>query len=325
MLAMRGLLCLGFLLSLKALTKLFLNETSVGEDFWSELGVWPLPLPLRAVLILAAVSAVALVWMGPAEALGPETSERAMHLVYFFASAAGALALVYRVFPGYVYTGYLCRHCAFAVFAANPLLAFGCYLLFAVGIHLAECSHAPSGWPRRALRVVLATNLALGTVMSFLWIWVQVNSAIIFPPNGCDVLPVLEREPFQGSSFITNVYSVPITISTRAWAYFCPIPATLDALQGGDKVGRGDGGPYLWLADKDDPKYTAPSYLLLIADRSLPTLLKARQMRGERHNVSSLPIVEWVETRGATLGHQVVARDPGADDSWVIIKLNWEE
>ncbi|HEX3729642.1 MAG TPA: hypothetical protein VHV47_07545, partial [Opitutaceae bacterium] len=247
------------------------RDTLLQSDFR---GSWLAVFPERwsqvvegAVFFGAALFGLAAAWSGSARLF--RAKGRIVHLAALSGCVLGAYAIVYRIFTGYVFSGYLNRQAPFLVFWTDVLLGASIYLIV-------SAARAQS----RAARLG-ATALAAG--FALLWGTAQARYVSAVPPTNYHFLKLLAKPPYRDHSFVTNTYAAPLANQTHSWAY-------------PDKTiftGRVRLGPhgfeierdltYLWFADRDtNPAYAKPDFGMLIAQPSsiAETLLWTLERQG---------------------------------------------
>lgn len=217
-----------------------------------------------AFLVLVTALALLLAGTGNAAVLGHATG-RVAGLVPVIICGALAYGVTYRIFTGYVYSGYLHRFVPLTVFLTAPILGLALYLLWhAARQALVRLRPAAAG--RRPLGF-LAAALALIAVGFFIAQWTawQFAYAGIVPPDAYSFLQRLEQKPYRGHSLVTNVYPAPMAARMGSWGYSDPsFPSgSLTLGPDGFKVERDL--KYLWFADRDtNPAYLKPDFAITV-------------------------------------------------------------
>lgn len=212
------------------------------------------------------VTALALVFAGAGNAtVFSHSTGRVSGLLPVLLCGTIAYGVTYRLFTGYVYSGYLHRFVPLTVFLAVPVLGLALYLLWqgarkALDVLQSEHTHG------RTLRL-LAAALAVAAVVAFVAEWVawQVTYARIAPPTAYSFLQRLEKAPYRGHSLVTNVYPAPLVARMGTWGY-------ADASFGSGSLTLGPAGfkverdlKYLWFADRDtNPAYLKPDFAITV-------------------------------------------------------------
>ena len=256
-------------------------------------------------------------------------------LFLFVIAGVVAAVTVFRLFPGYVVSGYLERYCPLTIYLHLVPLAAAFYILARVSLNslkaLAAASRAlplttrspekPAGSePRKApgQHLFLSVGaLLLLCLLSWYWLMLQAGWIARHDPRAT-MLKELQKPQYQGASFVVNTYAAPIAFITKGWAYFDPQlgKSELRKLEGGFYLRRDF--RYLWLADKrSNTKYFEPDYFVCWTHRQLLDPVVGGDV------CQDLQIV--AEARGGTslLGHREVSRDESGRDAWSIVKLNW--
>jgi len=189
------------------------------------------------------------------------------------ACAVAAYALTFRLFTGYVLSGYLHR--------LVPLLVFVTDLLLALPLWLAWRQFQPAGadrilpWCGRAAAVIVLVGMLAQ------WFTIQAGALRLVPPDSYAFLKLLGKAPAHRRSVVTNTYPAPMVARAGSWGYadtsLFSGQLTLDA--GGFKVERDL--KYLWFADREtNLDYLKPD-LALTLDHP-PNIGEARQREADR-------------------------------------------
>lgn len=203
-------------------------------------------------LFLIAALALACATTGNTRVLGHATA-RAAGVLPLLLCGLAAYTLTYRIFTGYIYSGYLHRFV--------PLPVFLTVLLLGLVLHLLAETLRP-----RARR--LTSWLGLAGLLGFAGYWVilQATYARVAPADAYYFLPQLERAPFKGRSLVTNTYPAAMAARTGSWGYADTsiFSGTLQLTPRGFEVERNLN--YLWLADRDtNPAYLKPDLAIFYA------------------------------------------------------------
>ncbi|HVT73238.1 MAG TPA: fibronectin type III domain-containing protein [Lacunisphaera sp.] len=213
-------------------------------------------------------------------------------LLTLFLGALAAYALTYRIFTGYVFSGYLNRLVPMLVFVTDAMLALAFYLGAQAVAHHGSAlvgglpaSGAPDPRTDTASRagwrwIPALAGLAYCGILAVQWAGVQAEALRLVPPDSYSFLSRLEREPYRGRSVVTNVYPAPIAARTGSWGYAdTTIFSGLLALApSGFQVERDL--KYLWFADRDtNPDYLRPD--LALAFVPTPNVAEARARAAE--------------------------------------------
>lgn len=234
-----------------------------------------------------------------------------------------AYAIVYRVFTGYIYSGYLNRQAPFLVFWTDIVLAGALYLV----VETTRRAFADS-WNAQAPAALPLSGSVLLLSFAAAWFTLQLSYLIVVPPDSQAFLKLLSKRPFRGSSFVVNSYAAPEAEETHAWAY-----AETSLFSGRVRLGP-DGyqvehdRQYLWFADAESNKsYLKPDYGLLIDQpASIEQALKAFTSRSpwDKHPIAfeSTGIVQRTqEPLQPFLRHKLVRTD---GVSYSIVKFDWD-
>ncbi len=243
--------------------------------------------PLLISISLLGLSVTAL---GPGHLLGRLRGARLAGVLSFLVCGVVAYAATYRIFTGYIFSGYLHRFVPLTVFLIAPVLGLALYLGFQAALRtfpLAYQSWASvlqSARTRRqmtasrhrawsALGLTSALNRTLPalcvagvlTGLAASWTLLQATYVRIAPPDNYAFLQRLEKKPFKGHSFVSNTYPAPMAARMGQWGYADTtlFSGTLTLGPDGFKVEREL--KYLWFADRDNnPAYLKPDFALTV-------------------------------------------------------------
>lgn len=253
----------------------------------------------------------------------------------FLITGLVAFLVVYKLAPGYVHSGYLELHAPLVVFHVDSLFATSLFILLSAGRAAYHKLRTACSLRQAALVKAWGTQPAfqlvgsLGLAGYFLvyWMGLQVGYIQLFP-NDCFAFMKMFREaPYRGSSFVVNTYAAPIFTFTGQWAYYDPEigKGKLTLTPDGFTVGRDLRA--LWFADRNRlPDYLKPDYFLCIARRSVSSV-SARLSSGglPGSGCGDVEIVKQASLNTATiLRHRLVDQDDSPDDSWAVVKLDWD-
>ena len=311
-----------------------------------------LPESVARSLVLVAVGlSGALIVGGPRRALSTQSHRMLRACSVYLACAFAAYTITYLLSPGYVYSGYLVRFAPMPVFITDVTLAFAAVLVVGfvarawsylrrAGRHqsyaTASGSTSATAHGIRALAVcgVVAGCAAL-FVSSVFWLQIQHTYLGLLPPDHNAFLQQLADPPYAGASFAVNNYAAPEAMFTGQWAYFDPKiqSGQVTLTDSGYVLGR-DMDSYLWLADKrTNPDYLEPTYFACVVQQDLGAVVDRLTNPGlpgfcPRLGVPGQPPVSVNgDTTGPSTGWtpktEIVARDPGPDGWWEIMKLDW--
>jgi hypothetical protein len=169
-------------------------------------------------------------------------------------------ALTYRIFTGYIYSGYLNRQAPFLVFATDILLAGALYMVLEM-TRRRLASALSDGTP--AILAIAGSALMLFFIGT--WTTMQLAYLIVVPPTGEPFLKLLSHAPFHGHSFVMNDYPASVAEKTRAWAYDDPTITSGQVKLTPDGFVVEHNTQYLWFADAEQNKsYLKPEFGLLV-------------------------------------------------------------
>jgi hypothetical protein len=325
-------------------------DMSVNVPVWQAHG-W-LTGSFLGTWVLAGTGCIgfAMIILGPAQVLGRTRSRQLLQLLPLILAVAVAFAVTYRIFTGYIYSGYLYRQTPFLVFASDFVLGAGLFIIACATRQLAwrhrgdlatvraNLGYLPSLWrrvrdhKRRAMlerHSVRAIPVALTLVpllaMSFAWVSTQWLFFKKVPPTNYRFLAKLKEPPFKGASFAVNTYAAPVAMTTGSWAYF---ESTL--FSGALRLGaHGWQVPhdhqYLWFADRGSnlAAYLQPDYALTIVQPAGVQESLARDPNVEKGNAAET--TNLFKRASACvqpfLHHRVVASDKS---HFSIVKFDWD-
>lgn len=213
--------------------------------------------------------------LGAAQLFWPVHGERdsTRHLMIFFVIALVAYAFTYRIFTGYVFSGYLHRLVPLLVFATDLVLALGVILLL-----------SPLGQWRSSSRLQqgrAALSFCLLTVVLGQWVALQLQALRIAPPDAYQFLRVLDEPRFRHRSLVSNTYPAPMAARTKSWGYADTVLVNgyLTLTPEGFQVDRDT--KYRWFADaQTNPAYPWPDLAILV--RETPNIYEAARFIAER-------------------------------------------
>ncbi|MSU47381.1 MAG: hypothetical protein EXS42_09750 [Lacunisphaera sp.] len=292
---------------------------------------WPDPLPPAGswigygaenlLLIGTCVWGLSAALLGTTHLLGTSRSSRLLSLPALILCGVAAYGGTYRLFTGYVYSGYLHRQIPMAVFLTSLLLALGIYLIVRPLLRVARPR------PSAALPRLLSTGLS--GLLLLQWLSIQTRWMHIAPPDKYAFLSVLEQPPYRGHSIVSTTYPAPMAARTGSWGYADPsLFSGLVRLTANGYVAERD-LKYLWFADRDtNAAYLKPNFAVTVIDT--PNIAVAEQLQREQTAAgdAALPLAESLglvqrshPLRQAFLNHRVVYSD-GHHIS--IVKLDWD-
>ena len=227
----------------------------------------------KPLLVLFTGLALACAVLGRTAVLG-RWGGRNTGLLSFLLCSVLAYALTYRLFTGYIYSGYLHRFVPLPVFLTAPLLGLMFYTLAQAaweGLRRAALHrrHTPTGdgfaSPAFRLLPAVLSGLALAAGLAH-WALLQATYARIAPADNYAFLSQLEQTPFKGRSLVTNGYPAPMAARTGSWAYADTsiFSGRVTLTSQGYEVERDF--KYLWLADREtNPEYRRPAFVLNVS------------------------------------------------------------
>lgn len=231
-----------------------------------------------------AVLGLSCVVLGNHHMLGRERAPRVGPLGVFLLCGVLAYAVTYRLFTGYIYSGYLHRQVPLLVFLTSLLLGLALYVAL-----------RPALAPRRAIAARLPQRLAGGFALLLVLRWLQLQATWIeaAPPDSYKFLSLFDRAPFHGRSFVSTTYPAPMAARSGAWGYADPsqFSGLVRLTDRGFETDRDL--KYLWFADRDtNPAYLKPDYAVTIIQT--PNIAVAVQLGRERANAApgTLPLAE---------------------------------
>ena len=320
---------------------------------WSEmLSPWRIPWVPVGVIVVAAASAVALILFGAERVLGQDRKRNLPGMLKYLGCGLVAYAITYKLFPGYIFSGYLVRYVPFPFFLIAPLLAAaffvllktGCFalrhfyvrvrsssLFFKVREHTCWRNQIAEVWSfiRGSGGIAVATFFVACLVIFIASYWIHMQAAYIrlLPPTQLTFIKKLARPPYRGASFVTSNYAAPVALMTGQWAYqgeAWVVP------QGEGFTIRRD-TRYLWMADKDtNPDYERPEYFLYRMFPGYHTILwnllaRSGNWQGSESSCLNHELVRLAESLDRPgLRHKLVDRDDSPLGSWAIVKIDWD-
>jgi hypothetical protein len=267
-------------------------------------------------------------------------------------AALGAYMVVYRLSPGYVFSGYRFRLAPFTVYATCLVLAAAWYpVLLAVRHGMRKLGRArrlgilrrsrgsaaahgarPARWWRMGGPILAC---AVGLSFAGYWAALQVAYIRMFPPDYFGPLfTLLQRPPYAGRSMVLDGYPGAPAWFTGEWAYMdFKLPLAERDAEG--RLRRDDG--MMWLADRaTNPEYRRPDYYLCM---NIQTLTSASMEISERRlgtqGVGGCEAREIVRlARSARPSDQDPALELAEFDTaglssvgyarWALVRLRWQ-
>lgn len=226
----------------------------------------------KPLLVLLTGLALACAVLGRSTLLGHWGGRSAGLLPYLLCGTL-AYAATYRLFTGYIYSGYLHRFVPLPVFLAAPLLGLMLYALAQAARHglrraALRRRNAPAagGVATRALHLLPAALAGAALAGCFAhWTLLQATYARIAPADSYAFLARLDDPSLKGRSVVTNVYPAPMAARTGSWGYSDTslFSGTLRLTPRGFEVERDL--KYLWFADRDtNPAYLKPALAVTV-------------------------------------------------------------
>lgn len=273
------------------------------QPFWAEIiDSWFL-MGLKHLALFGAVGlAVIMILKGTSKVLGRLNNQSLPGLPRYLICGLLAYGLVYVIFTGYTYSGYLRRFAPFFVFFINVLISLAVYValktVFPAGRRAIlrgrswlfrrkgnsfggaqsrniRPEYFESMIPKRFLVVigrsvsVFISSLLITSLSLFLlvyWFSMQLTYLELFPPDHFSFLKNLKEPRYQGASFASSGYAAPIAATTGNWAYIDPSIGSgkIDLTSSGFEFQQDLTNPgYRWFADKkQNPTYRRPDYYL---------------------------------------------------------------
>lgn len=320
---------------------LWLNSPSLFDwnpaSFWRAAG-WPGGCWQVVGLVGTTLAAIVLLAVGPG-IVSRQATRAARRFLLFLGAGCLAYGLTYRVFTGYVYSGYLNRQAPFLVFLSDPLLALVLYL----PLSILAVSWTRWRWSRRLvgparLRLGLASIAAalaggwIALALTLGWLRLQREYFRAMPPDRYEFVKQLAHPPFLGASFVVNTYAAPMAVETESWAYMEPamFDGNIHLTRSGFQLDRED--TYKWLSDlATNHAYEKPAYALIIKPTGWSSMLADYLYK---HGAGP-PQARLDQTYGllrkasqpfsSFLHHQLVETDPDHDrDAFAIVRLDWD-
>jgi hypothetical protein len=245
---------------------------------WSDWG-----LPSQFILPGAMLLALSLAGPGSGQLLGSARAARLARLPLFLLCGLLAYAATYRLFTGYVYSGYLHRLVPMLVFLTDLLLALAIYAAIRPLDRFFHRRPAPGlpADPSLPRAVTLLFSLLLSALLVMQWFRLQAGYATVVPPDSYSFLSRLEKPPFKGRSLVSNTYPAPMAARTGAWGYADTsiFSGRVTLTPRGFETERDL--KYLWFADREtNPAYLKPDLAITVIQT--PNLSVAMQLKRER-------------------------------------------
>lgn len=329
-------------------------DSALQEQWLATPGSWALPVMEKTILLASTGLALTCAVVGRAQLLGRLRCQQLTSLLPFLLCAIAAYAATYRLFTGYIYSGYLHRFVPMPVFISALLLGLLLYiiartlqrnarrakravvdsvsslrcLLHAAGNRQRE--QAVSELATRLVRIVpFALCFAAFAGLFAYWALLQATYARIAPADNYAFLSQLEQTPFKGRSLVTNGYPAPIAARTGSWAYADTsiFSGRVTLTPKGYEVERDL--KYLWFADRDtNPEYQRPAFALTVteAPNFSEALKRYREWQsdppGVLPRVENTSLFKRARDRFQPFMHHQVAATDGRRYS--IVQLDWD-
>jgi hypothetical protein len=267
-------------------------------------------------------------------------------------AALGAYVVVYRLSPGYIFSGYRFRLAPFTVYATCLVLAAAWYPVWLAIVHgIGKFTRARRLARRRSVGPVVAgpvrrtpwwrmggPALACAVGLCFAGDWIAIQSAYVrlLPPDYFGPLfAKLQRPPYVGRSMVLDGYPGAPAWFTGEWAYM-DFKLPLAERDADGRLRRDDG--MMWFADREtNPAYRRPDYYLCMHIQSLTTVsIEIAERRLGTAGIGGCEHRAIVElARSATPAGQ----DPGLELAefdteglttfgyarWAIVRLHWRD
>lgn len=270
---------------------------------------WSTWRPIGGLLAVGfALLALSCSVLGNAQMLGRVRSIRLSRLPVFMLCGLLAYAAAYRVFTGYIFSGYLDRQVPLLVFLSDMLLALALYLAIAPLGRVARARkwhlRSPTQNFSSAGLVALGAGVAILTVSQ--WATLQAVYLGIAPPDAYAFLSVLDQPRFKGLSLVASTYPAPMAARTGSWGY-----ADTSVFSGNITLTpRGFESErnldYLWMADAaTNPVYLKPDLAVYVVQT--PSIAVALQLKQERDHAEP-DVRPLTESTGLVQGAQPLQR-----------------
>ena len=290
------------------------------------------PVLQAAFILFVTALAVALAVGNRAELLGPDIDASLRRLIAFILTGVLAYSVIFFLSPGYVYTAYRFRYAPLTVFHTMVVFALPLYVLASIA-RRAALRKATLGLASSPLACMAGASLLIGV-----WYWLVMQSVYLslIPPDSMSVFRTLSQPPFEGKSFIANVYSAPIAAATGKWAYLHESARLGVLVENGGKLELPRDETYMWFADKKtNPAYAKPAYFICVTTPSMPL---ARDLLLYRAGTAAAPagcekhrLVELAHSRSANVypALRLVSQDAKPNlapeyKRWAILELGWD-
>ncbi len=296
------------------------NESS-GTLWRAALGLPPPAWLGGAAYAVACALALVLAIRGTRRVLGPETGLGgllALSLCVFAAYGA-----VYRVFTGYIFSGYLNRQAPFLVFLTDIVLGGALYVVLESTLRAAAAAAA-----RRAPAFLAVAGTFLLLLFAVAWATMQASYLVVVPPDGEPFLKLLSRAPFRGATFVASDYPAPVSEKTHAWAYADSSIFSGQVALGRDGFSVEHDTHYLWFADAlQNSAYLEPEYGILINQPASisEALTKFTQRAAQHEHAIAFDTVGIIKRTQEPLQPFLVEKLAATDGrAYSIVKFDWD-
>lgn len=307
----------------------------------------------RYIVLASTALGMTLAGIGDAQLLGRLRAQRLTGLLPYLLCTVVAYFVTYRVFTGYVYSGYLYRFVPLPVFITVTVIG----LIFYATVRILQRTtrkglRALTGLPSAVFRLFvgsehqprhqIATDLmsrlvaALPLILTFCllvglaaqWGILQTSYLRIIPPDNYAFLARLENPPFQGHSLVSNTYPAPMAARMGKWGY-----ADTSIFSGrvrldphGYQIERDL--KYLWFADRDtNPDYLRPDFAINVSEAPNFDEALNRYLRWQDGGDTSPTVENTGLFKRATNPFQAFLRDRVVTTDgrhFSAIKLDWD-
>lgn len=269
----------------------------------------------------AALVGLTCALVGTSQVFGAAPPRRRARIVFLVLGGVAAYAVTYRIFTGYVYSGYLHRMVPLFVFVTDILLAVAVVAFFKPLFHRQRVP-SKNRWPSWIMA-------AAGVLVIFQWISFQFAALRVAPPDSYAFLKVLDEPRFRGASIVSNGYPAPMAARTNSWGYADPalFSGTLTLTRHGYEVERDL--KYLWFADRDtNPDYLKPDLAIFVVQTPNVESAVAQLQQREEQSPFALPAPETpgLVRRSRPLAQSLLRHTFIASDQRhaSIVQLDWD-
>jgi hypothetical protein len=304
------LFCLGLLILLQG----GIYDQEAGILWWRELTPFPLRVARVAVFGIAFTGCI-LILAGRRTILG-RWHDVPRRLLPFFASGAVAYMAVYKLSSGYVFTGYLNRLCPFLVFHVDSFFALGLFIAIAIPVTL----FYRASFKKHVSKAVATASALVAVAFVGDWLFVQIRSMQLFPPDSMAFTRLLNDPEFRGRGLISNTYAAPFSYLANTWGYTESNPlilgtASLSSQSSSHRIFQ------IWLADRlTNPSYLRPAFYVCFDGLSSLQSLIWHTARSHVSGCSRQPIVQLAASGQLAT---ILAKD-SERDRWAILRLEWK-